>query len=349
MLEVSNKCNNIGENIKQKINKGLHLNERNPICIIKNKIYDFFGDDFTKFDDLDPLVSAKDNFDKLLIPKDHPSRSMTDTYYFNPDTVLRTHTTAHQNELLEKGYTKFLVTGDVFRKDSIDRFHYPVFHQMEGLEIVKDDDSVLERLEDRMGDLVKYLFPDSEWRMNNYDFPFTDPSFEIEIKWRGEWIEVLGCGMIKDEILENCGYDDKKGYAFGLGLERLAMVLFEIPDIRYFWSEDERFLSQFGSGEIKKFKPYSNFPPIYKDISFWYNENDYEPLDFYSIVREEAKDIIEDIKETDDFFHPKKQRTSKTYRMTFRHNDRSLTHKEVNEVNNKIYEKIEEKLNIETR
>lgn len=347
--ETKGGCYNIGPNIRDKMNKGLHLNKRNPICILKNKIHEHFGGDFVKFDDLNPLVSVEDNFDKLLVPKDHPSRSMIDTYYFNPDTVLRTHTTAHQCQLLESGYTQFLVTGDVFRKDSIDRFHYPIFHQMEGVEVFEKNGEVMSDLIVRINELIYYLFGDCEWRSNDHEFPFTDPSFEVEIKWKGEWIEVLGCGIIKEEILENCGFHGKEGYAFGLGLERLAMILFDIPDIRYFWSEDERFLKQFGSGEIKKFEPYSNYPPIYKDISFWYDKSDYEPLDLYDIVREEAPDIIEDIQEIDDFFHPKELRTSKTYRLTFRHNDRSLTHEEVNGVNNKIYEKIEEKLNVEAR
>lgn len=103
-------------------------------------------------------------------------------------------------------------------------------------------------------------------------FPFTHPSWELEILFDGEWLEVLGCGVIEQQILENAGQDDCVGWAFGLGLERLAMVLHDIPDIRLFWSEDPRFLGQFdGSRESReqKFKPFSKYPPCAKDITFW--------------------------------------------------------------------------------
>ena len=128
------------------------------------------------------------------------------------------------------------------------------------------------------------------WR-NDY-FPFTDPSFELEVKFNGDWLEVLGCGVIHDEVLENSGLSSTEGnvgWAFGLGLERLAMILFSIPDIRLFWSTDDRFTSQFTDGVVKKFIPYSKYPECYKDVSFWLpesedNKNAFHPNDVYEVL-----------------------------------------------------------------
>ncbi|XP_034678282.1 phenylalanine--tRNA ligase, chloroplastic/mitochondrial-like [Vitis riparia] len=117
----------------------LHRRDQHPIGILKNAIYDYFdanySNKFDKFDDLCPIVSTKENFDDVLVPPDHVSRSYNDTYYINSQTVLRCHTSAHQAELLRRGHTHFLVTRDVYRRDSIDSTHYPVFHQMEGVRV----------------------------------------------------------------------------------------------------------------------------------------------------------------------------------------------------------------------
>lgn len=101
-------------------------------------------------------------------------------------------------------------------------------------------------------------------------FPFTSPSWELEVLWHGSWLELLGCGIVKQEILRSAGKSETQiSWAFGLGLERIAMVLFGIPDIRLFWSKDERFLSQFSSGEVVRYKGFSKYPSCYKDVSFW--------------------------------------------------------------------------------
>lgn len=146
--------------------------------------------------------------------------------------------------------------------------------------------------------------------MDTY-FPFTTPSYELEILFNGEWLEVLGCGVVHPEILKKCGVKDKIGWAFGLGLERLgmyisfycwflffvAMVLFDIPDIRLFWSQDERFRKQFilspsaasADGDIDlsklKFKPFSKYPACFKDITFWLPATNYHENHFYELVR----------------------------------------------------------------
>lgn len=102
-------------------------------------------------------------------------------------------------------------------------------------------------------------------------FPFTSPSFEVEVFWNGEWLELLGCGVVQQPILNNAGLKHSIGWAWGVGIERFAMLLFGIPDIRLFWSNDKRFLRQFSPGKITKFEPFSKYPPCYKDIAFWIN------------------------------------------------------------------------------
>ena len=132
------------------------------------------------------------------------------------------------------------------------------------------------------------LFGPVEKRWIDEYFPFTEPSFELEIFYNGDWMEVLGCGVIHSGVLNNCGLQARHGWAFGLGLERLAMVLFSIPDIRLFWTDDSRFSKQFKAGEITTFKPYSKYPPCFKDISFWIPDG-FEPNDFFEIGREVAR------------------------------------------------------------
>jgi phenylalanyl-tRNA synthetase alpha chain len=340
--------NNITDSIKQKMNRNIHNQKNHPIEIIKRKIYNFFGDEFEKFDNLSPEVKIEENFDKLLIPKDHPARANSDTYYVDSEIVLRTHTSAHQNELLSKGFKSFLVTGDVYRKDEIDSCHYPVFHQMEGVCIIEDGKDEEKEFLKVLNGLINHLFPGCEYRVNEDYFPFTEPSLEIEVKFNGEWLEIMGGGIVENKILEQNGIFNKKAWAFGLGLERLAMILFKIPDIRYFWTEDERFINQFSSGDIIEFKEYSKFPPCIKDISFWIND-EYNFNNFCEIVRELGGDIIEQINKIDEFTNPKTNKTSHCYRIVYRSNDRNLTNEEVDEIQNKIRIESTEKLYLELR
>jgi phenylalanyl-tRNA synthetase alpha chain len=339
---------NITPGINSKLGKNLHNQTNHPLEIIKRKIYNYFGDQFKKFDDLSPIVKIEENFDKLLIPKDHPARSVSDTYYKDENHVLRTHTSAHQNDLLIAGNNKFLVTGDVYRKDDIDASHYPVFHQMEGVSVMEDGQNAEEELKSVLSGLIDVLFPGCEYRFNEDYFPFTHPSFEVEVMFQGKWLEVLGCGIVQPKILENCNLGGKTAWAFGLGLERLAMILFKIPDIRYFWSDDERFKNQFVTDEIIEFKPYSSYPPITRDIAFWIPEG-FSQNNFSEIVRETGGDLVENVSMVDEFTHPKTNRSSKCYRIVYRSNERTLTNDEVNEIDETIKNASIEKLSIEIR
>lgn len=296
-INFDNEYSNVPSSIIEKMEYNLIKIPNHPLSIIKNKIYDYFKtkrNDWNIFEDLSKVVSVEDNFDKLLIPKTHVSRSKSDTYYVNETTVLRTHTTCHQSQLLEQNYNNFLICGDVYRRDEIDRSHYNIFHQLEGVILYDINDNIdLEKeLKDLMTGLCEYLFPSCEYRVNSDYFPFTNPSFEIEVKFMDKWIEILGCGIIQNSILENANRNDKKGIAWGLGLERLAMVLFDIPDIRYFWIKDEKFLKQFKENTITKFKPFSKLNPISRDLCVYVNENidDKENWlktnDFFEIIRD---------------------------------------------------------------
>lgn len=192
-------------------------------------------------------------------------------------------------------------------------------------------------------------------------FPFTSPSWELEVFWQGDWLEILGCGIIKQELLNNSDVPHHVGYAFGLGLERIAMLLFNIPDIRLFWSRDERFLSQFRAGQITRFEPFSKYPACYKDVAFWLpsasasggsaaggavpvHEND-----IMEIVRDEAGDLVEDVQLIDEFTHPKTSRKSMCYRVNYRSLERTLTNEEANDLHGRVRGKLVELLGVELR
>eukprot|EP00195_Chlamydomonas_chlamydogama_P006564 CAMPEP_0202903190 /NCGR_PEP_ID=MMETSP1392-20130828/22407_1 /ASSEMBLY_ACC=CAM_ASM_000868 /TAXON_ID=225041 /ORGANISM="Chlamydomonas chlamydogama, Strain SAG 11-48b" /LENGTH=425 /DNA_ID=CAMNT_0049590225 /DNA_START=134 /DNA_END=1411 /DNA_ORIENTATION=+ len=355
--------NNVSDYIYEKMGVKLHQQKDHPISIIRQAIYDYFDSRnpglFTKFDDLYPVVSTRANFDEVLVPADHISRSPNDTYYVSKDTVLRCHTSAHQAELLRTGQSAFLVTGDVYRRDSIDATHYPVFHQMEGVRVFKEEewtasgmsatDFAAKELKDSLEGLAKHLFGDVECRWIDAYFPFTEPSYELEIFFNGKWLEVLGCGVMEQKILDENFKPGHKAWAFGLGLERLAMVLFEVPDIRLFWSQDDRFLKQFKDGDLKaRFKSYSKFPPCYKDIAFWVSPQ-FTENNFCELVRGIGGDLVEEVALVDKFTSPKTQKTSNCFRITYRSMERSLTDEEINALQESVRQKVASELKVELR
>ena len=179
-------------------------------------------------------------------------------------------------------------------------------------------------------------------------FPFTEPSAELEIYYEGQWLEILGCGVFRDGVLKNAGLDpqQKTAWAFGLGLERLAMTLFNIQDIRLFWTKDKRFLKQFKEGQIIKFKSYSKFPPCFKYFSFYVNSS-FQETDFHELVRHIEGDKAEVVKLIDKYI--KNGRESHCYRINFRHMDKNLTNEEINLLQSKIREEIVNTLKLELR
>ncbi|GBG61220.1 hypothetical protein CBR_g19753 [Chara braunii] len=347
LVREGDPTNNVSDAIFTRLGMQLHNRPNHPLSILKNVIYSYFDERcpkmFNKFDNLSPIVSTKMNFDEVLVPADHVSRSYNDTYYIDQETVLRCHTSAHQAEMLRGGNTHFLVTGDVYRRDSIDATHYPVFHQMEGVRLFTRADweaagmdgiAMAEKdLKETLEGLAQRLFGSVEMRWVDTYFPFTDPSFELEIFFQGEWLEVLGCGVMEQQILVNCGRPDDKAWAFGLGLERLAMVLFDIPDIRLFWTDDERFTGQ--------------YPPCFKDISFWISDS-FTENNLCEVVRAAAGDLAEEVKLIDEFTN-KQGMTSHCYRIAYRSMDRSLTDEEINRIQEAVRKDVEGKLKVTLR
>ena len=200
---------------------------------------------------------------------------------------------------------------------------------------------------------------DIEYKWVECYFPFTHPSWELEIFYNDKWLEVLGCGIVEQEILFNAGAQDKLGFAFGLGLERLAMVLYQIPDIRLFWSNDSGFRNQFVTDDAKKeivYQPISKCPQCINDISFWLptspssqEEESFCKNDFYDLIRSIGGDLIEQVELFDEFYHPKKKRRSQSYRITYRHMDRNLTQEEVNKIHSEIEQAAIDRLLVQIR
>lgn len=366
---------NVTKNIeeKMKIQPKLFKIKNHPLNILRNKIVNFFENekfslDRTKFsdgqsefqkfvikEDFNPIVSTKANFYDLLVEKTNDTTSPKNTYYWDNDHVLRTHMTAHDIEMIRAGVKSFITIGDVYRRDSIDSTHFPIFHQVDGVRVwdndtVKTKEQCVEDLKFILEGLVKNIFGNVKYRWVDAYFPFTEPSFELEIFFNNTWLEVLGCGILRDGILQNAGVDPDKNisWAFGIGLERLAMKLFDIKDIRLFWTQDERFLDQFREGKITKFKPYSKYPACYKDITFYINDS-FNENDFFEIIRTVTGDLVEDVKCIDTFTNPKTEKTSKCFRILYRHMDKTVTNDEINVFQFKIRGLVESSLKLELR
>lgn len=203
---------------------------------------------------------AEYNFDKLNTPKDHPSRDLQDTMYITDNIVLRSQTSPMQARIMEnqKPPVKVICPGTVYRADSVDATHSPVFHQIEGLAV--DKNITMADLKGTLETFTKtYLGKDTQIRFRPHHFPFTEPSAEVDVSCfvckgkgcrvcKGEgWIEILGCGMVHPNVLKYCGIDPKEysGFAFGFGVERIAMAKYGIDDMRLLYENDVRFLKQF--------------------------------------------------------------------------------------------------------
>ncbi len=188
------------------------------------------------------------NFTALNIPENHPARAMHDTFYFPGGNLLRTHTSPVQiRSIVKEGVPiRIIAPGRVYRCDS-DQTHTPMFHQVEGLVI--DENISFANLKAVLHQFVEAFFErKAELRFRPSYFPFTEPSAEVDVRWgEGKWLEILGCGMVHPNVLESAGIDPDKytGYAFGIGIERLAMLRYGVTDLRTFFENDLRFLRQF--------------------------------------------------------------------------------------------------------
>ncbi len=334
--------------------------ENSPVKIVFDQIISL-----PKFKNFDlvyfpRIITVEQCFDLLNMPKDHPARRETDTYYLDNTHILRTHTTAFwsfylkNKEVIERlkkdGEIKALTPGIVFRKDEIDRAHYPAFHHIDGLLICKKSKKIITQkdLKNVQIELAKGIFgPDIEWKFIPDEFPYTVESLEMNIKFNGEWMEVNGAGLVHPQCLKNFGLDPKiyNGWAFGFG-ERLAMIKMGIPDIRILWSDDPRIISQFKDIN-SKYKEVSKYPVTSRDISFIIDKN-INLNNYYEIVRDFSDNLIEEVKlldEHEDANKFGKNKKSYTFRIVYRSFERTLINEEINKIQEKIREKTKQDLN----
>jgi len=232
---------------------GLH-----PVMQVMDKIVEYFVSMNFSINTAKMIEDDFHNFEALNLPKYHPARDMQDTFYFKDEMLLRTHTSPVQIRTMmkEQPPIRMIAPGAVFRRD-FDITHTPMFHQVEGL--VVDDESVVSfaNLKYILEDFLHYMFADVEVRFRPSFFPFTEPSAEVDISCifcKGSgcrvcsqtgWLEVLGCGMVDQNVFDAVGYKNVSGYAFGLGVERFAMLIHHIGDLRSLFEGDIRLLEQF--------------------------------------------------------------------------------------------------------
>ncbi|XP_043306400.1 phenylalanine--tRNA ligase, mitochondrial isoform X3 [Cervus canadensis] len=342
---------NLTRKVLSKVGRNLHNQPQHPLWLLKERVKQHFyaryagragAPLFSVYDDLSPVVTTWQNFDSLLIPADHPSRKKGDNYYLNATHMLRAHTSAHQWDLLRAGLDAFLVVGDVYRRDQIDAQHYPVFHQLEAVRLfsrhqlfagIKDGENL-------------QLFEQSSRSAHKQETHTLEATKLVEFDLKQTLTQLM------THIFGDAGAQDRIGWAFGLGLERLAMILYDIPDIRLFWSEDERFLKQFRVQDINQqvtFQPLSKYPAVINDISFWLPCENYTENDFYDLVRTIGGDLVEKVDLIDKFEHPKTHRTSHCYRITYRHMERTLSQREVGGIHQAVQEAAVRQLGVEGR
>ncbi|HCZ10146.1 MAG TPA: phenylalanine--tRNA ligase subunit alpha [Flavobacteriaceae bacterium] len=237
---------------------------RHPLSLVKNRIVEIFSQIGFSISEGPEIEDDWHNFTALNLPEYHPARDMQDTFFIqtDPDILLRTHTSSVQVRFMENNQPpiRTISPGRVFRNEAISARSHCIFHQVEGLYI--DKQVSFADLKQTLLYFTKALFGKSKIRLRPSYFPFTEPSAEVDIYWGLEtetdyritkgtgWLEIMGCGMVDPNVLKNCNIDPDKytGYAFGMGIERIAMLLYQIGDIRLFFENDIRFLSQFESG-----------------------------------------------------------------------------------------------------
>ena len=240
-----------------------NLGSQHPLTLVKNRIIEIFNQIGYNISEGPEIEDDWHNFTALNLPEYHPARDMQDTFFIqtNPDILLRTHTSSVQVRYMENNTPpiRTISPGRVFRNEAISARAHCIFHQVEGLYI--DKDVSFADLKQTLLYFTKALFGKSKIRLRPSYFPFTEPSAEVDIYWGLEtevdyritkgtgWLEIMGCGMVDPNVLTNCGIDPKEysGFAFGMGIERIAMLLYQVGDIRLFFENDFRFLTQFKS------------------------------------------------------------------------------------------------------
>ena len=239
-----------------------NLGSRHPLSIVKNEIIEIFSRIGYSISEGPEIEDDWHNFSALNFPKEHPARDMQDTFFIDKENALRTHTSSVQVRVMENSTPpiRTISPGRVFRNEAISARAHCIFHQVEGLYI--DKNVSFADLKQTLLYFAKEMFGDkTEIRLRPSYFPFTEPSAEVDVYWGLEtetdykmtkgtgWLEIMGCGMVDPNVLKNCNIDPKiySGFAFGMGIDRIALLLHQIPDIRMFSENDIRFLEQFKS------------------------------------------------------------------------------------------------------
>ena len=259
----SKKSDNLKINDISRPGDPIEIGSRHPISIVKNRIIDIFSAIGFTISEGPEIEDDWHNFSALNLPEHHPARDMQDTFFIekNPDYLLRTHTSSVQVRYMEnnKPPIRTISPGRVYRNEAISARSHCFFHQIEGLCI--DKDVSFADLKQTLEHFTTQLFGKSKIRLRPSYFPFTEPSAEVDVYWglnnetdykmtKGTgWLEIMGCGMVDPNVLENCNIDPKEysGFAFGLGIDRIALLLHQIDDIRLLSENDVRFLEQFRS------------------------------------------------------------------------------------------------------
>jgi phenylalanyl-tRNA synthetase alpha chain len=376
---------NVTPEVLGQMERKLHLDKNNPIYAVKQKVYDYFrryhvnenGDPiFTIFDDLSPVTTPYQNFDSLLIPVGHKDRSEMENYFLNEGSMLRCHMTPHVPDLISMGYNNFLLSGDVYRRDTYDHLHCHIFHQLEvqrlftteelfgnclntadifnmrartskreteAKQCVHTSEAVQVMSSDMKRTLEEIVFGELlghgvsyRWS-SNYE-QFGRPAYEMEILHDNKWLEIAAVSILKQEILDTAGACNKVGWGLTFGLDRIAMALYGIPDIRLLRSD------QYGShaGQDNLFKSYSDCPTFFKeivsivphgidDVAFAFA--------FYELVRIAAEDVVQKVELADQF------NRSHRYRITYKSWNKSLNKEEVNAHHSIIKQLVTDKLN----
>ena len=315
-----------------------------PINLVINKILS--AEFYQWFDhvQIPEFVSEWETFDLFNFPEDHVARRPSDSYFVNKSDVknesilLRPHTSVmwynyliekKTKEVLEETWeVKALSFWKVYRVDELDKTHHECFHQIDGLRITAKDKEIInqETLKEVLSNTIKALFwEDIKFRFNEDNFPYTTDSLEVEVEFEWKWLEVLWAWVIHPTVLEKLwlNADKYNWWAFGFGLDRLVMALKKVPDIRIFWSKDKRIISQWWN--LNPYKEVSNFPPVYKDISFLASKNKFmknteemkkswkielineaDSFDLAGIARDVSWWLIEEVRVIDIFENDKK-------------------------------------------
>jgi phenylalanyl-tRNA synthetase alpha chain len=313
------------------------------------------------------VISPKVVFDLFNFSPDHPARSASDSYYVDADHILRPHTSLMwkyylelpevREELEKNGSVGALSYGKCYRRDEIDWQHSNILHQIDGLFVVRNDIKLLGQpeLEEILIEAATSLFgPDVKYKFLVDHFPYTDPSLEMNVELNGKWVEILGAGIAHPNVLKNLGFDPEiyNAWAFGFGLDRLAMIKEKLPDIRLLRSTDPRVLKQLADLD-HEFQEVSKYPPIVRDISFIVDNATFNINRYYEVVREVIGDeLVEEMKLLDEYENVEKfgaGKKSYAFRIVYRSNDRTLTNEEVDALHKAVEKKTAEEFGATVR